>query len=218
MWVTNITEHHTYEGKVYCAVVLHAFSRRVVGWSIDSSETAALVTNALGMAIADRDPQSGGIIHSNRGVQFTSWAFTDRVKRSGLIPSMGSIGDYDDNAMVESFWGRMQIELLNRKRWKARIELANAIFDYLEISTIADAAIPPTEGALRFRSNYYTKPPSQWPETKYGGTTEPRAHRGVNQTGGSPRSGAHETRGAPLMFEYEPGVGSRLGDDQGRSR
>jgi putative transposase len=100
---------------------------------IDSCQTAALVTNALGMAIANRDPQSGGIIHSDHGVQFTSWAFTDRAKRSGLVPSMGSIGDCYDNAMIESFWGRMQTELLNRKRWKTRIELANAIFDYLEI-------------------------------------------------------------------------------------
>jgi putative transposase len=133
LWVTDITEHRTYEGKVYCAVVLDTFSRRVVGWSIDSSQTAALVTNALGMAIANRAPAVGGIIHSDHGVQFTSWAFTDRAKRSGLVPSMGSTGDCYDNAMIESFWGRMQTELLNRKRWKTRIELANAIFDYLEI-------------------------------------------------------------------------------------
>jgi putative transposase len=133
LWVTDITEHRTYEGKVYCAVVLDTFSRRVVGWSIDSSQTAALVTNALGMAIANRNPQPGVIVHSDHGVQFTSWAFTDRAKRSGLVPSMGSIGDCYDNAVIESFWGRMQTELLNRKRWKTRIELANAIFDYLEI-------------------------------------------------------------------------------------
>ena len=67
--VTDITEHRTYEGKVYCAVVLDTFSRRVVGWSIDSSQTAALVSNALSMAIANRDPQGGGIIHSDHGVQ-----------------------------------------------------------------------------------------------------------------------------------------------------
>jgi putative transposase len=127
LWVTDITEHRTYEGKVYCAVVLDTFSRGVVGWSIDSSQTAALVTNALGMAIANRDARSGGIIHSAHGVQFTPWAFTDRAKRSGLVPSMGSIGDCYDNAMIESFWGRMQTES------KTRIELANAIFDYLEI-------------------------------------------------------------------------------------
>ncbi|OBA50104.1 transposase [Nocardia sp. 852002-20019_SCH5090214] len=133
LWVTDITEHHTREGKVYCAVVLDTFSRRVVGWSIDSTQTAALVTNALGMAIANRSPQAGTIIHSDHGVQFTSWAFTDRARKSGLVPSMGSIGDCYDNAVIESFWGRMQTELLNRQRWRTRIELANAIFEYLEI-------------------------------------------------------------------------------------
>ena len=68
LWVTDITEHRTHEGKVYCAVVLDTFSRRVVGWSIDSSQTAALVTNALGMAITNRDPQPGVIVHSDHGV------------------------------------------------------------------------------------------------------------------------------------------------------
>ncbi len=132
-WVTDITEHYTREGKVYCAVVLDVYSRRVVGWSIDSTQTAALVANALGMAISNRSPQPGTIIHSDHGVQFTSWAFTDRARKSGLVPSMGSIGDCYDNAVIESFWGRMQTELLNRRRCKTRIELANAIFEYLEI-------------------------------------------------------------------------------------
>lgn len=65
--------------------------------------------------------------------QFTSWAFTDRARASGLLPSMGSIGDCYDNAMIESFWGRVQVELLNRQRRRTRIELANALFEYLEI-------------------------------------------------------------------------------------
>ena len=133
LWVTDITEHPTREGKVYCAVVLDAYSRRVVGWSIDASPTAALVTNALSMAIDFRQPPPGAVIHSDRGVQFGSWAFTDRAKASGLVPSMGSIADCFDNAMIESFWSRMQVEVLNRKRWRTRIELANAMFDYLEI-------------------------------------------------------------------------------------
>ncbi|EEN84883.1 transposase [Rhodococcus sp. IC4_135] len=66
-------------------------------------------------------------------MQFTSWAFTHRAHDSGLVPSMGSIGDCYDNAVIESFWGRIQTEPLNRKRWKTRIELANAMFEYLEI-------------------------------------------------------------------------------------
>ena len=133
LWVTDITEHPTREGKVYCAVVLDTFSRRVVGWSVDSSQTATLVTNALGMAIHNREPPAGAIIHSDHGTQFTSWAFTRRAQESGLVASMGSIGDCYDNSVIESFWGRMQTELLNRRKWKTRIELANAIFEYLEI-------------------------------------------------------------------------------------
>jgi transposase InsO family protein len=133
LWVTDITEHPTREGKVYCAVVLDVCSRRVVGWSIDSSPTAALVTNALGMAVDTRRPPAGTIIHSDHGVQFGSWAFTTRAKQSGLVPSMGSVGDCYDNAVIESFWSRMQVELLDRQRWRTRLELANAMFDYLEI-------------------------------------------------------------------------------------
>ena len=134
LWVTDITEHPTREGKVYCAVVLDAFSRRVVGWSISHNPTAALTSNALGMAIEQRDAQPGAtVIHSDHGTQFTSWAFTERARQSGLVPSMGSIGDCYDNAMIEAFWSRMQVELLNTRRWKTRVELANAIFEYIEI-------------------------------------------------------------------------------------
>jgi transposase InsO family protein/transposase-like protein len=133
LWVTDITEHPTREGKVYCCVVLDVYSRRVVGWSIDSAQTASLATNALGMAVSSRNPDATSVIHSDHGTQFTSWAFTDRARRAGLLPSMGSVGDAFDNAVIESFWGRMQTELLNRRRWSTRVELANAIFEYLEI-------------------------------------------------------------------------------------
>ena len=133
LWVTDITEHPTREGRLYCCVVLDAFSRRVVGWSIDSSPNAGLVTNALGMAIQTRNPEPGTLIHSDQGTQFTSWAFTQRAKLTGLVPSMGSVGDCYDNAMIESFWSRMQVELLDRQRWRTRVELANAIFEYLEV-------------------------------------------------------------------------------------
>ena len=134
LWVTDITEHPTREGKVYCCVVLDVFSRRVVGWSIDSHQATPLVTNALGMAINNRRPvRDQTVIHSDHGSQFTSWAFTQRAKDSGLLPSMGTVGDAYDNAVIESFWGRMQTELLDRQRWRTRIELANAIFEYLEV-------------------------------------------------------------------------------------
>ena len=102
------------------------------GWSIDAAQTAVLVTNALGMAFDSRTPREGTLTHADHGVQLTSWAFTRRVLASGLVPSMGSIGDCF-NAVIESFWSRMQVELLDRKRCKTRVELANAIFEYLEI-------------------------------------------------------------------------------------
>lgn len=109
IWHTDISEHPTRQGKVYCAVVLDAFSRRVVGWSIDSSQTANLVENTLGMAIENRRAE-GVVIHSNHGAlpaQYTSWAFTRCALDSGLMPSMGSIGHCYDNGQMESFWARM---------------------------------------------------------------------------------------------------------------
>src|SRR5215216_1891508 len=128
------TEHPTREGKLYCCVVLDVFSRRVVGWSIDTHQATPLVTNALGMAITNRTPiPDQTVIHSDHGSQYTSWAFTQRAKESRLLPSMGTIGDAYDNAVIESFWARMQTELLDRRRWRTRLELANAIFEYLEI-------------------------------------------------------------------------------------
>jgi transposase InsO family protein len=65
--------------------------------------------------------------------QFTSWAFSERVRQAGLVPSMGTVGDAFDNAVIESFWARLQTELLNRKKWKTRVELSTALFEYLEI-------------------------------------------------------------------------------------
>jgi transposase InsO family protein len=132
LWMTDITEHPTREGKVYCCVVLDAFSRKVVGWSIDTQQNTLLVTSALTMATHERNPSSDLVIHSDRGTQFTSWAFSQKVRDTGFAPSMGAIGTPHDNAMVESFWGRMQVELLNRKRWQTRVELAAAIQHYIE--------------------------------------------------------------------------------------
>jgi putative transposase len=133
LWVTDITEHRTLEGKLSCCVVLDAYSRRVVGWSIASAPTALLTTNALTMAIENRRPGTGLIVHADHGTQFTSRAFADRARRSGLLPSIGTVGDCFDHAVIEFFWGRMGTELLSRQSWRTRLELANAIFEYLEI-------------------------------------------------------------------------------------
>lgn len=132
LWLTDITEHPTSEGKVYCCVVLDMFSRRVVGWSIDRRCTTALVNDALEKAGRTREIGPHSIIHSDHGSQFTAWGFTENVRHYGLMGSMGTIGDCFDNAPMESFWGSMQIELLNRQKWRTKIELSIAIADYIE--------------------------------------------------------------------------------------
>ena len=101
LWVSDITEHKTREGKVYCCAVLDTCSRKIVGWSIDSVQDSQLVVNALDMAIKQRKPRPGGVVHADHGVQFTSWAFTNKIRSAGLMPSFGSIGDaYDCQSVL----------------------------------------------------------------------------------------------------------------------
>lgn len=107
--------------------------RRSLAGRSTTRKDSALVVNALDMAIKNRQPAVGGIVHAEHGVQFPSWAFTNKMRSSGLMPSFGTIEDCHDNAMMESFWSSMQIKLLDRKKWRTRLDLANAIFDYIEI-------------------------------------------------------------------------------------
>lgn len=137
LWITDITEHPTVEGKVYCAAVMDACSRLIIGWSIAEHMRTELVTDALGMAIIRRQPDKRAagdrtVLHSDHGSQFTSWAFGQRLRNAGLLASMGTVGDCYDNAMMESFWGTMQLELLDSKPWQTREELANAVFEWIE--------------------------------------------------------------------------------------
>jgi len=133
LWVSDITEHPMREGKVYCCCVMDTCSRRIDRWSIDTVQGSQLVINALDTTISQRTVHLGGIVHADHGVQFTSWAFTEQVRAADLMPSLGSVGEAFENAMMESFWSSMQNELLNRKRWTTRIELSNAIIGYIEV-------------------------------------------------------------------------------------
>lgn len=137
LWLTDITEHPTGEGKLYCCAVMDAYSRRIIGWSIAHHMRTELVLDALGMAILRRRASRGDeivdtILHSDHGTQFTSWAFGQRLREAGLLPSMGTIGDCYDNSMMESFWGTLQLEVLDSRTWETRSELANAIFEWIE--------------------------------------------------------------------------------------
>jgi putative transposase len=105
LWMTDITEHPTREGKVYCCTVLDAFSRMVVGWSIDSSQTALLVTNALGMAITRRSPQREAIIHSDRGVQAgLNWS-SQHLDRGGVYGQASRVDDGVDGQGADEVAG-----------------------------------------------------------------------------------------------------------------
>lgn len=114
-------------------MVVDGYSRRRVDWAIDSQQNTTLVLDALDMALKGRQPDPGGIVHADHGTQFTSWVFGEKIRKAGLMPSLAPSGDGLNNATMESFWYSIQIELLNRQRWKARIELTNALFDYIEI-------------------------------------------------------------------------------------
>jgi putative transposase len=132
-WVADLTYIRTWNGFVYLAFILDCYSRRIVGWQLARHMRAELVLDALEMANGLRRPQAGLIAHSDRGSQYTSLTYTDRLDELEIAPSVGSEGDAYDNAMIEAFWSRMQVELLNTRRWKTRVELANAIFEYIEI-------------------------------------------------------------------------------------
>ena len=131
LWVADITYISTWEGFLYLAVVIDAFSRRVVGWSMAAHLRAELVIEALNMAIWQRRPVEV-IHHSDQGSQYTSLRFGKRCKSAGVKPSMGSVGDCYDNAMCESFFGRLEIELLDREVFKTRRQARMSVFEFIE--------------------------------------------------------------------------------------
>ena len=131
LWVADITYVPTAPGCLYLAVVLDAWSRRIVGWAMTTSLTTDLVLGALEMAIHDRQP-TAVIHHSDQGCQYTSMAFGRRCREAGVRPSMGSVGDCYDNAMCESFFATLECELLDRHPFQTPTEARLAIFDFIE--------------------------------------------------------------------------------------
>src|SRR6266852_561500 len=131
LWVADITYVPTWAGFLYLAVVLDAWSRRVVGWAMESHLRTELVLAALDMAVAQRRP-TAVIHHSDQGCQYTSLAFGRRCGEAGVRPSMGSVGDAYDNAMCESFFATLECELLDRDRFRTQADARRAIFDFIE--------------------------------------------------------------------------------------
>ncbi len=131
LWVADITYVPTWAGFLYLAVVLDAWSRRIVGWAMANHLRAELVLDALNMALGQRRP-TGVIHHSDQGTQYTSIAFGLRCQEAGVRPSMGAVGDAYDNAMCESFFATLECELLDRRRFTNQVEARMAIFEFIE--------------------------------------------------------------------------------------
>ena len=132
LWLTDITEHWTDEGKLYLCAIKDVFSGRIVGYSMDSRMKARLAVNALDNALSRRRDAAGCIVHSDRGSQFRSRKFVHALNRHHLIGSMGQVGAAGDNAAMESFFALLQKNVLDRKRWRTREELRIAIVSWIE--------------------------------------------------------------------------------------
>ena len=131
LWLTDITEHPTAEGKLYLCAVKDVYSGRIVGYSIDSRMKASLAVTALRNAVIRRNPV-GTVVHSDRGSQFRSNAFVRTLANNGLVGSMGRVGACGDNAAMESFFALLQNNVLDRQRWRTRDELRLAIITWIE--------------------------------------------------------------------------------------
>jgi len=132
-WVADITYVPTRQGWLYLAVVMDLYSRRIVGWSMSHRMSRRLVVDALEMAVAARRPEGPLIHHSDRGAQYTSDDFRAELARHGIECSMSSSGNCYDNAVVESFFGVLKRERVNRVRYRTREEARADLFAYIEV-------------------------------------------------------------------------------------
>lgn len=131
LWVADITFVPTASGFLFLAVVLDAWSRRIVGWAFSHDLKTRLVLDALDMAVSARKPKDV-IHHSDKGSQYTSWAFGHRCRAAGIRPSTGTAGDALDNAMCESFFATLECELIDRHRFASKAEAQIAVFRFIE--------------------------------------------------------------------------------------
>jgi putative transposase len=132
LWLSDITEHSTKEGKLYICAIKDAFSNRIVGYCMDSRMKSRLATTALHNAVARRGEVAGCIVHTDRGSQFRSRKFVRVLGRYEMVGSMGRVGAAGDNAAMESFFSLLQKNVLDRRRWDTREELRIAIITWIE--------------------------------------------------------------------------------------
>jgi len=132
LWLADITEHWTAEGKLYLCAIKDVYSNRIVGYSIDSRMKSRLAVAALSNAVARRDEVAGCVLHTDRGSQFRARSFVHALTRHRMVGSMGRVGAAGDNAAMESFFALLQKNVLNRRSWSTREELRIAIVTWIE--------------------------------------------------------------------------------------
>ncbi|WP_085981294.1 IS3 family transposase [Salinispora vitiensis] len=132
LWLADITEHRTGEGKLYLCAIKDVWSHRIVGYSIDSHMTSRLAVNALHNAVARRGEVAGCVLHTDRGSQFRSRKFVRALHQHHVTGSMGRVGAAGDNAAMESFFGLLQNNVLDRRTWTTRQQLRTAIVTWIE--------------------------------------------------------------------------------------
>ena len=132
LWLADITEHRTLEGKLYLCAVKDVFSNRIVGYSIDSRMKSRIAVNALNNAVARRGDVAGCVLHTDRGSQFRSRKHVRVLVRHSMVGSMGRVGAAGDNAAMESFFSLLQKNVLDRHVWTTREELRIAIVTWIE--------------------------------------------------------------------------------------
>jgi putative transposase len=132
-WATDITYLWTLEGWLYLAVMLDLFSRRVVGWAISERLERGIALDALTMALRNRRPPHGLLHHSDRGSQYASHEYQQLLAANGIRSSMSRRGNCWDNAVAESFFATLKLELVYQTQWRTRAEARNAVFEYIEL-------------------------------------------------------------------------------------
>lgn len=133
LWCVDITQIRTQQGWLFAAVMIDAFSRKIISWATEDRHTNELPIEALKIALAARRPAPGGIVHSDRGYQFTSWAWLNAVKAAGLHPSMGKVGSALDNALIESWFSSFKNESIHpQPALRTRAEARKALLAHIE--------------------------------------------------------------------------------------
>jgi putative transposase len=157
LWVSDFTYVSTWQGFVYVAFIIDVFARRIVGWRVSSTPHTDFVLDALEQALYERRPATGKrlVAHSDRGSQYTSIRYTERLAEAGIEPSVGSVGDSYDNALAETINGLYKAEVIHRRRWPSRTDVELATLEWVDwynhrrlLEPIGN--IPPAEAEDRF--------------------------------------------------------------------